>query len=161
MAVNTGDRKPSKMEVLSHAIKTHEAITDLCLRDFGVRSRNSILRPKYENAAHLEGNTDRIDNIIFEKVSRIDGLANGMIDDLNSAKAIYPRFASEYDVRLSYQNSALAKCQAIKTELESIARMFDVDISCFRNPIKCLDREMHLIREWRKSDRRSFKGHLL
>ncbi len=161
MAVNVGDRKPSKMEVLSHAIKTHEVLTDLCLRDFGIRSKHSPLRRKYENAAHLEGNSDRIDNIIFAKTNKIDSLVNEMIDDLNGAKAIYPRFKTEYDVRLSYQNKALAKCQAIKTELESIARVFDVDISYFRNSIEHLDKEMHLIKAWRKSDRKLFKGRLL
>ena len=161
MAVNVGDRTLSKIEVLYRATKLNEALSDLSLRSFGVRSRNSILRRKYEQAAHLDGDQERIDEIIEQKRKLIESLGDEITNLLMGANAIYPKSKAEYDLRITYQDQALAACNMVKSELNKIARMFEVDINCFENSIKGLDYEIHLIKEWRKSDRTRFKGRLL
>jgi len=64
LSVNVGDRTQSKIEVVYQAIKLRESLSSLSLRSFGVRSRNSILRRKYEHAIHLEGRLDTTEELI-------------------------------------------------------------------------------------------------
>lgn len=160
MSVRVGDRDLSKIEVLYQALKLNEAVVDLSFRTFGINSKKSILRRKYRQMLSYE-HSDDVNNFVEYEKELILKYSTQVVDLLNGANSIYPKFKSEYELRLNYQNNALAYCDMISKELNNVAKYFDVDINEFKIVIPLLDREKHLIREWRKSDRRRFKGYLL
>ena len=88
----------------------------------------------------------------------IEELAEKLISFIESANAIYPRSKVEYDIRLSYQDKALSICNTIKSVLNSIARMYECDISVFEASIKSVNQEIKLLQKWRKSDRKRFSN---
>ena len=161
MTVRLGDRKLSKIEVLYQALRLNEAVVELSLRSFGIRSRNSPLRSKYARLLNQNDDPNRIDNMILAKRDKIEQYADSIVDKLNAANAIYPKSKMEYELRLNYQDEALATCEMLSKELNSVAKFLDVDVNCFKTVIPLLDYEKHLIREWRKSDRKRFSGYLL
>jgi hypothetical protein len=163
LSVNVGNRKLSRIEVIFQAIKLHEALEDLSLRSFGIRSRNAPLRRKYEIAAKITGDKERIDALINDKSTRLLQYADDVLAYVNAANSIFPRNGYDFELkqRIEYQNKALATCNMIEKLLNSIADLFDADINCFRTTIKILDNEKHLIIEWRKKDRQKLKGHSL
>ena len=158
MTVRKSERNKSKFEVRYQAILLHDELCDLSYRCFGIYSRNSPLRPKHERLLRIEEDPDRIDHIIFERQNSIEELAENLLNAIESANAIYPRSHSEYDIRLSYQDKALILCKSIKMELNSIARMYDCDVSIFENSINLVNREIKLIQKWRQKDRRRFNN---
>lgn len=160
MSVNVGNRKQSRIEVLNTALKLNDAISQLSLRSFGIRSRNSPLRRKYQNLVKSD-DSEILDNFIMSKRLDIEDLGDKIVHYVNAAQAIYPRFESEFNTRLEYQNKALATCEMVDKTLNKVASTFDVDIMYFKEVVSLLNNEKHLIIEWRKSDRYKFKGHLL
>lgn len=161
MSVNVGDQKLSKIEVLYQADKLQEEIVTLCLRSFGLYSKNSILRTKYLRAVKLDDNPDFLMDIMTSKRELLLIWADDVVTSLAAANSIYPRNFVEFSQRLSYQNNALASCGMIDKELNEIAKVFNVDINVFKNAVKLLAYEQHLIKQWRKSDKARFSRYLL
>ena len=161
MSVNVGDRKLSKIEVLYQADKLQEEIAALCLRSFGLYSRNSPLRIKYLRAVKLDDNPEFLMDIITSKREVLLVWADDVVLSLAAANSIYPRNSEEFSQRLSYQNNALASCGMIDKELNEIAKVFNVDINAFKQSVKALEYEQHLIKQWRKSDKARFSRYLL
>ena len=158
MTVRKSERHESKLEVRYQAILLHDELCDLSYRCFGIYSRNSPLRAKHERLLRIEEDPDRIDHIIFGRQDRIEDLAENLIVTIEAANGVYPRSRSEYDIRLSYQDKALAICKSIKAELNSIARVLNCDISVFENSIKLTNKEINLLQKWRQKDRRRFSN---
>lgn len=161
MSVPKGRRKLSKLEVVYQASKVHDVLYTLVLRSFGINSKNSPLRRKYQMSVHLESSSDRIDQLIEESKNHLISIADEINTLINKANSIYPRNKLECELRLSYQNKALAACTQALVELTDIARMFDADINCFKESVQAIEYEKHLIIEWRKFDRNRFKGYSL
>lgn len=158
MAVNVSDRTLSKVEAIYQAVKVREALESLSLRSFGVRSRNSILRRKYEQAIHLEGRQETADEIIKMVSRTLFNLGSDIERELCAADAIFPRTKRDFRLRREYQNKALSSCKMAKDELNQIADYFDVDISVFKESVLLLDKEINLIKAWRRSDNKRFKA---
>jgi len=161
MSVNVGDRKLSKIEVLYQADKLQEEIIALCLRSFGLYSKSSPMRMKYSRAVKLDDNPEFLMDTIKSKREMLLMWADNIVISLAAANAIFPRNSEEFSLRLSYQNEALATCSMIDKELNVIAKAFDVDINVFKDAIKILKYEQHLIKQWRKSDKARFSRYLL
>lgn len=162
MSVNAGDRSQSKLEVLYQAIKLNDALTNLCLRSFGIYSKNSPFRKKYIIVTKYDPDkTDLIDRMIEDEIHIVCNLSSKVVELVNAANAIYPRSSEEFELRISYQNESLATCEMIEQELNSMARVFDADINYFKEAIEVLCLERHLIVEWRKSDKFRFKRYSL
>ncbi len=158
MSVNLGDRKPSKILVVHQAKILHEELTALSLRSFGIYSRNSPFKNKYNFIVkHDEDRAKRIDAMINEKSIRIESLADDILIAIETANSIFPRSKQDLENRRSYQDEALNKCSMVLTMLNDIVYELDVDINCFRGSTKALDTEVHLIKEWKKSDKNRFR----
>ena len=156
MTVRVSDRH-SKLEVLYAASRLHDECESLALREFGIRSVSNPLRAKYLNMLGKESDPSNIDDIIKEKSLIILNDSEEIVRLIEGANAIYPRFKTEFETRLDYQNKALATCHMLRTELSYMVHFLDVDITAFRTVYECLDRVNHLLTEWRKSDRKLYK----
>ena len=158
MSVRSSDRTESKLEVIYQATKLEEALNDLSLRSFGIRSRNSPLRRKYEMAVRISGDSEKIDTIINERSNRLRQYANDILMLVQSANSIFPHYRFECEERISLQNHALETCAKVKSELTSIVGMFDVRVDTFRTVTLLLEKEIDLIKRWRSKDRTRLEG---
>lgn len=156
MSVKVSDRH-SKLEVLYAASRLHDECESLALREFGIRSASNPLRTKYMHMLGKESDPSIIDDIIREKSLTVLKDSEEIVRLIEGANAIYPRFKIEFETRLDYQNKALATCHMLSTELSYMVHFLDVDITTFRMADGCLDRVVHLLTEWRKSDRSLYK----
>lgn len=160
MTVPVGRRSKSRLEVLYNATKLNDAISELAYRSFGIYSRNSMLRRHFLGAMQAEENRDYIERSIEELKRQLLASSSNVERYVICAKNIYPRNMRELDRRLDYQSRALEECYLIKSQLQEIARIFNVDLTVFRDPHDLVVKEINLIKRWRKSDENRFTKKL-
>lgn len=156
MSVPKGRRSLSRFEVLYNATLLTDEITSLVLRSFGVYSRNSIMRKRYEHMVS-HNNKPYVENLLQQYKDQLIESASNIELYVKSAKSTYPSTIDQFDIRRNFQNNALDECFNIKFILHIIARQFNVDIDMFKNSICLLDKEIHLIKSWRRSDSKRYK----
>jgi len=154
MSVVKSKRHESRLEVLVQVDRLAKELTDLMIRNFGTKDVNAMARRQYaygkdvrENPAHYRFLISEYKNAIVKDLK----LLNYHID---SANAIHPTNLVECDERRRLQDLALGNCDHIKHELQQFCDDFDVRIADYRIPIFELDREIELLKKWRRSDNR-------
>lgn len=157
MSVPKSRQSKSRLEVLYNATKLHDAIVALTLRSFGVYSRNSVLRHKYRTLIIQTKNEQYVDELVLSYKNLITQAANMIEVYLRQAKTIYPSNKTRLDLRMTCQNNALASCVEVKSILSSVARVFNVDLNLFEEPLSLVNREIKLIKNWQRSDINKFK----
>lgn len=160
MSVPKSRRTPSRFEVLYNAEKLRDELTSLILRSFGVYSRNGILRKKYSEFVKNSKNEEYIDLMIQGYKDRLFNSYRFIEIYLYQAKSIYPSTKGKLDLRIYCQNKALLSCIETKTTLGSIAKVFNVDLNYFKQPVDLLNKEIKLIKAWQQSDSRKFNKRL-
>lgn len=87
------------------------------------------------------------------KFERIVNLCGDIVGDTNRANALYVTDLSEYEQRRLYQDKAIANCKVLKQELQSIVDVIaGLNINKYARSIEMIDKEISLIKSWRKSD---------
>lgn len=156
MSVPKSRRKESKLEVLYHATTLRDDIYALVFRSFGIYSRNTPLRRRYDAMVTNDKNKEYVDKVIEQYKDSVLSFAADMDNCLRSAKSIYPKTETDRNLRRKYQDKAIVACFSIKGELHSIVRMFDVDINLFKTVEQGLTKEIKLIKQWRAKDSRRY-----
>lgn len=156
MSVPVGRRNQSRLEVLYQATVMNDEIAELAYRSFGIYSRNSILRRRFDHITNHEENRQYLEKVIESYKDDLLKASSEVESLLKQAKSIYPTTMEEYRLRVDCQNRALMMCSHIKAMLHELARRFNVDLYLFENPINIINFETKLIRNWKKSDRRRF-----
>ena len=156
MTVLKSKRTRSRLEVLYNTTRLHDDAVDLVLRSFGVYSRNSPLRHKYDKLVVNDKNREYLDTLIEKYKSDLLESVTSIERNIRSAKSFYPSSKCEYDLRRLYQDEALAQCSTAMTILDEVVRIFDVDINCFKTVVERLTYQESLIKRWKKSDRKRF-----
>lgn len=156
MSVPVGRRNLSRFEVLYNATKLNDEITSLALRSFGVYSRNSPMRKKYQNLVRHSKNEAYVDSIIERYKEDLLTSAQNVEINLRLAKSTYPTDLDSFSKRQDYKYLALDECKNIKFILHLIACQFRVDLNVFKNPYETLSTEMKLIKGWIRSDNRRY-----
>lgn len=159
MSVRVGDRNESRIEFLYQADKLYDSIFSLTARNFGIYSKKSPFRKKY-NVFITHKNQKEIDAFIRKQANELETLGSDLRRLLSCVKSIYPKSKVEYEQRLKYITSSLACANSIKTTLNLIVKYFDLDINIFKDTITILNTEIRLIKKLRSSDRKRF-GHFL
>ena len=158
MSVPKSEQTESKFEVLYNATKVHDELEVLAFRSFGIYSKNSILRKRYQNMIANFKNEEYLDLVIQGYKDQLVRSALMMETHLRQAKSINPFTEPRLELREKYQQLAIDECNAIKSLLCSIARVFNVDLNFFEIPNDLVNREIDLIKKWRRSDSRRFKN---
>ncbi len=154
MSVVKSKRHESRLEVLIQADRLAVALTDLMIRDFGIKDVQCIARRKYAYGKDVRENPAHYRFLISEYKTTITKdlkLLNYYID---SANAISPTILAECDERRRQQDLALGICSHIKHELQRFCDDFEVRIADYRIPIAELDYEIKLLKKWRRGDNR-------
>lgn len=159
MTVPKGRRTESRFEVLYNATKLTDEISILTLRSFGIYSRNSIFRRRYDCMVNDRNREDVDDIIEMHKVYLIQAARN-VEEYLKEAKSLYPGTIEKYELRNSFQLKALEECTAIKIRLHVVARFFNVDLNLFKDLMEILNKEIRLISGWLRSDEKIYKPKL-
>lgn len=76
-----------------------------------------------------------------------------IVGDIHRANDLFVTNLLEYEQRRLYQNKAIANCDVLKQELQSIVDIMPgLNINKYKTSIKMIDKEIVLMKSWRKSD---------
>ena len=173
MSVLKSKRKPSQFEVFHHLTKLRQEITDLLLRDFGYsyEKAEKRLNHRFSNRPY-EDLTDQ-EKIAYDKLRErntafdewfikderqviVDCLRE-IIKEVYIANSIYPTCYEELVQRRLHQDEAIGQCYRLTQELQYAIETLPVDVNIFLRFGESIQKEVNLIKGWRKSDNK-FKG---
>jgi len=174
MAVPKRKRKQSQFEVIKHFYRLRFEITDLLLRDFGYSEKKAAERlQRIFGGKSYEELTEEQQKHYNQRASRNEGFENWFIgyqrdavmdcirkttEYIFSANSIYPTNLAEYEERRMFQNKAIGQCYRLLQELQYTVEILPVDISKYAKFIEGIEKEIHLLKGWRKHDNKFKKG---
>ncbi len=170
MSVVKNKRSISKMEFFHNAIALRKSITDLLLRDFGIKdfAREIKFVGNYEKFtaeekqivenifdSHEMGKcfVDEYPMWLIEKErAYFMDIGRELIKNIVRANTIYPVNMSEYYMRRNSQNKAIANCEDLLQEMQYIISIVPVNAQKYMSYVEMIEREIALLKGWRKSD---------
>ena len=163
-------RKKSKFEVYDHWYNLRAELTDLLLRDFGYSFEKSEqkLNKRFGNKSFDSMNENEKKHYTKTKeryeafdewfiVNERETIAHYMREVTKHcfiANSNYPYIDEEYIQRRLHQDEAIGFCFAIKQELQYAIETLPVDVNVYLRFAEMIDKEVALIKAWRKSDNR-------
>lgn len=168
MSVVKRKRQESQFEVIHHFYKTRRNITDLLLRDFGYNEKKArqYMEKIFGGKPYEElDDKERLHYITrwnkkksFEEwfiVDQRNAVMNCLRDvqkNLFLANSIYPSCQEELIERRLCQDKAIGHCQRLLQELQYAIETLPVDIKTYLQFAEDIEKEVSLIKGWRKSD---------
>lgn len=168
MSVIKSKRKSSQFEVFHHLTKLRKEVTDLLLRDFGYNKRKAEqnIKRKFGGKSYEEL-TDE-EKIIYDRMKQkqdafnnwfIEDQRKAVVDCLRSigehvyvANSIYPTYYEELAERRLHQELAIGQCYRLIQELQYAIETLPVNVNSFLRFGEDIQKEIDLIKGWRKSD---------
>lgn len=169
MSVPKSDRSISKMDFYKNAIELRKDFTGLLLRDFGVKKRRWEISD-FEGSYHISGEDAEVLQELCHKYE-INGLVteypqwlienernnilrilNELICNITTANTIFPDNVTEYEDRRLFQDHAIANCEQLFQELQYCIDIFPVDANKYMSFVDKINREIKLLKGWRKGD---------
>lgn len=163
------------MEFFSNATKMRRDITMMLLRNFGCKERSRDLKLphglKIMNEADKELLLDILEKwnagseilvqypqwLLSHFRDNVLELLRDLMRHIVSANTIYPTSLREAQERRTEQNKAICACECLLQELEHIASILPVDANKLKGFVYMCDREIQLLKGWRKSDNKFFR----
>lgn len=170
MAVIESKRTLSDMEFFKNANELRKEITMLLLRDFGIKNRTRNLKiltnNKYEedDIQIIESIIDKygLDKDICDEYpkwmienmrSNILSLCHELIKNITMANSIYGKNSlQEFYQRRYYQNLSISTCEALFQEFQYVISVIPVDINKYKKYTEMLNKEVALLKKWKKSE---------
>ena len=158
MSVLVCDREESRFEPVMFAADLRETMRGFLKRNFGIKKKAFLVLmqndPDGTYRIYLKNHKQNID----ELTARVSAY-------VRAANTIYsPKTQKEYELRRAYQTDAISLCEDIIGELQAIVVYFKaverdlpgfhININANREPVKAVDREIELIKNWRQGDNR-------
>lgn len=167
MSVLARNRSLSKLEFYKNAVCLRKQMTFLLLRDIGVKSRVRNLEIDAKNMEPEDRSAflaitgkygigrvpdDYPEWIIGKLRDSIWGYLREMMTNITRAYTIWATNLTEaYERRLA-QDRAIASCESLLKELELAIDILPVDAEKYMNYVDAIEREIALLKGWRKSD---------
>ena len=180
MSVPKNKRSLSQFEVYEQAMKLRTIMTNLLLKDFGVKNRIKDLKliskdmpPKLAREIEVIIESYYIDDpkvrleypLWFLEKERdvIDDFLIVLVHSILQANKIYISTKEEYTERRLLIDKAIYTCHSILLELCFVSDVLHIPISKMENYIKMIDVEISYLKKWRQSDNRFLKqlGYVL
>ena len=169
MSVIKNKRSLSELEFFHNAIKLRKEMTDLLLRDFGVKARKKDpqifpkrysmdkddgeafmkLCEKYKIVSIIETYPDWLINEF--RTSILKNLRE-LMANITAANSIYPVCEEEWAERRLRQDRAIAACETLLQEMAYVISILPVDANKYMRFVDIIQREIALLKGWRKSD---------
>lgn len=167
-------RNESKFEVFHHWFFVRRQITDLMLLNFGYSpdKLERSINHRFQGRSYDKLSPDEQHHwdkwhekeisfaewFIPDERAYVSNLIREVTTRITLANDIWPTFEEELRARRLHQNAALGNCAAIKQELQYIAESLPVDINRYLLIVDEIDKEISMIRNWRKSDNKFRKN---
>lgn len=167
MSVLARNRSLSKLEFYKNAMALRKKMVFLLLRDIGVKNRVRSLKIETKNMEPEDAETfqaiaekynigelaDEYPEWIIEKLrNSIWDLLRDMMVNITRAYTIWATNISEAYERRNAQDRAIADCESILKELELAIDILPVNADKYMTYVDSLEREIALLKGWRKSD---------
>lgn len=152
-------RTESKFEAVVYVTELNDMLIELMQRGFGVKNLDHYVRVKFAYGDIKKEDFDHYHWMMVEFKRRMNQTASSLTYNVVAANTIYPTNMHEYEMRRDYQNQAIVNCEQLLHELQRIVDIFDVDINVHERYVKAINREIGLIKNWRRRDNK-FKDHL-
>ena len=152
MSVIAARRKESKFEPIIFADELHSMLREFSQRNFAAKADFSLPRRRFEYSAERGLVFWDSRYLLHTHKVTIDRIASTLTSNLRAANSIYPTSMNEYRLRRKYQTQAVANCEQLIKELQTIGDDFNVDINAFKRYVEAIDREINLIKKWRQRD---------
>lgn len=168
MAVPKDRRTLSKVEFFYRAYRLNDAITQLLIKDFGIKRISKDLKAFTYGAkmtpADREGfmayctkyginvETEYPLWIIEYYRGWILKILQDMINNITQANTIYPKSESEYYLRRQYQWRAIGNCYQLKQAMQAAVRNLPVKTEKYMPYIGAIEEEIALLKDWKKRD---------
>ena len=82
---------------------------------------------------------------------------DNLVDHITAAYSIWPEKLNEYHYRRLEMDKAIVSCEQLKKDLEAALEIIPVDAEKYMPYVKKIDREIVLVKGWRKSDNKRFR----
>ena len=174
MSVLKRNRKESKLEVFHNFTELRKDITDLLLRDFGYDSVKFYkkLQKKYGNRnfdelsesekAAYNRDRKRHEAFILWYIKNERETVIKCLHDINEhmyiANSIYPTCKEEYAERRVHQDITIGQCYRLVQELQYAIETLPVDVNKYLRFSESIQKEIDLLKGWRKSDNKFKKN---
>jgi hypothetical protein len=149
MSVLKNKRGLSKLEFYHTARKLREDITNLLLRDFGVRDK--VRKMKTEDHKEVTIIEEYPDWLIVNFRQNIIGILRSLMLNITAGNTIYPTTMDELALRRRYQNGAIINCEQLLQEMIYCSDILPVKLEKFLPYVETVEFEIKLLKGWRKS----------
>lgn len=137
MSVPKNKRKKSRFEVFHNVQQLQKELVLYLMNDFGITNHMNIGKAQFLDL----------------KFRRVVNVCADIIGDIHRANDLYVTNLMEYEQRRLYQDKAIANCDVLKQELQSVIDIISgININKYKTSIELIDKEIVLIKAWRKSD---------
>ena len=150
MSVLKNRRHLSKLEFFNTAISLRRDITNLLLRDFGIKDRTRTFI-NTETGKEYTVIEEYPDWLIIHFRQNILLILRNLVHHITAANTIYPVNLAEVQARRLYQDKAIINCEQLLQEFQYCADIFPVKLSKFMPFIDSIELEIKLLKGWRKS----------
>ena len=160
MSVPKHKRSESPMDFLHNALSLRREMTELLLRDFGVKSRTSedcqkidtIINNATYDVAELEQYPEWLISYFRSAVLRI---LENLLNNLYYANSIYITKEAEYAQRRGYLNQAIGNCYQLTSWMDYIRQTLPVDANKYERYLIRIQREIALVKGIRSADNKT------
>jgi len=169
-------RKESQFEVFHHFYRLRKNLTDLLLRDFGYnenksrsylekifggRSYDELNENEKKHFDHRLVKTKAFEDwfIVNSRDAVMDCLRN-MQELISTANSIYPTCQEELIERRIFQDKSIGQCHRLLQELQYAIETLPVDVSAYIRFAEDIEKQILLLKGWRKSNSKFKLGNL-
>jgi hypothetical protein len=151
MGVLKNRRNLSRLEFYHNARKLRENITNLLLRDFGVRDKvRKIKTPPPENM-EITIIEEYPEWLIVTFRQNIMQILRSLMMNITAGNTIFPTSREEAVLRRRYQTGAVVNCEQLLQEFQYFADVLPVKLAKFLPYVDSIELEIKLLKGWRKS----------
>ena len=174
MSVPLSERGLSKKQFYYQAIKLNKEITNILIRDFGMKSickdlnvftnkakMNPVDKQLFENLCtqyHIGVEASYPYWLIEHYRDTILGLLKDLILNITAAYTIFPNSVKEFYDRRHYQWLAIGNCEQLLQIMQLAIEVLPVDAEKFMSHVDTIDEEVELLRSWKKSENRILRA---
>jgi hypothetical protein len=172
MSVLAKDRSLSKLEFYMNARKLQLQMLHLMARDFGIKPK--AREPNFYTSHMEESDRETLQAILLryriEKIvedypewmiqmfrKRVIGHLQYMMDSITQAYTIWATNISEANDRRLSQDHAISACEMLKQDMELLVDILPIKADKLIRYIDSINREIALLKGWRKSDNKRNK----
>lgn len=139
MSVPKSKRSVPKFEVFHNMAMIQKELIKYVMVDFGITRTTNLGEAQFMD-------------LKFERITNVCG---DIVGDINRANNIFVTNLQEYELRRLYQDKAIANCQVLKQELQSIIDVLSgLNLNKYKRVTLMIQKELNLLKSWRKSDLR-------